>query len=306
MSTPKVPTASDLVEYNPELVTALLAASKREVPSGLTGRGIVMVGGGRFLPSAYLAVKRIRSTGCTLPVELWYLGKAEMPGQFLPIFQELGVRLVDATEIGSKFGFHKLGGWECKPLAITYSNFAEALFIDSDNLVLQDPSFLFESQEYLSSGAIFWPDFPVVNDEYWRIKPEAFSILGLPPQRDIETESGQLVINKLRHWGALLTTVAMNQASDFFYTHCSYGDKDTFTLAWLLTESSFHRIKHAPALIKDMIRTHFAPDGSPLFEHGRKWVLPVEANRKIGSIPREEDCFKWLSEFSLHLYSQRI
>src|SRR3569623_832335 len=44
-----------------------------EYPGGYTGRGIVVVGGGKYFPSAYVTVRVLRHVGCTLPIELWLL-----------------------------------------------------------------------------------------------------------------------------------------------------------------------------------------------------------------------------------------
>jgi RHS repeat-associated protein len=50
-------------------------------PAGLfTGRGIVICGGGaKYLPSVYVLVRLLRHLRCGLPVEVWHLGKDEMP-----------------------------------------------------------------------------------------------------------------------------------------------------------------------------------------------------------------------------------
>jgi hypothetical protein len=57
-------------------VDRLLDALPDTPSGGLTGKGIVICGGGRYWPSAWVAIKRLRASGCTLPVQLWYLGAA--------------------------------------------------------------------------------------------------------------------------------------------------------------------------------------------------------------------------------------
>jgi len=267
------------------------------------GRGIVIVGGGRFLPSGYLAIRQLRHVGCKLPIEFWYLGKSELPAKLIPFFQALGVTSVDAFAIRERFPMKSLGGWECKPYAMAYSSFEEIVFIDADNLALRDPTFLFDHPDYTTNTAMFWPDFPPLEDSYWRIKTEAFKLLGIPEQKGLEIESGQMVINKRRAWTALMATVEMNSESEFYYKHCSYGDKDTYTLAWLMTKTPYFRVNLIPTIVRDLVRTHYTSDGLPIFEHGRKWVLPVQANRVVGPSEHDENCFKWLTEFSKLLYA---
>ena len=288
---------------NPVTVPAFRGTRSLEFPKEMRGRGIVIVGGGKFLPSGFLAIKQLRSTGCTLPIEFWHLGPLEFPAKLLPLFLELNATPVDAFAMREKFPMKQIGGWECKPYAVAYSNFEEVLFIDADNLTLKDPTFLFHEPLYCSNTALFWPDFLVQEDSFWRIKPQAFELLGIKPQPNLEIESGQLLINKRKCWEALMTCVAMNEASDFFYQHCTYGDKDTFTLSFLLTNTPYGRISHLPTLVRDFVRTQYTPQGVPLFEHGRKWVLPVEANRVLGPTPHDKNCFEWLTSFSKAMYA---
>lgn len=40
----------------------------------------------------------------------------------------------------------------------------QVLFLDSDSFLLRDPSYLFESEEYRATGALFWQD-------YWAASP---------------------------------------------------------------------------------------------------------------------------------------
>lgn len=272
------------------------------MPEHMQGRGVVIVGGGKFLPSAYVALKKLRATGCSLPVEFWYLGPSEFPLKLTSQFDSLGAACIDAFKMRERYPMRRLGGWECKPYAIAYSGFEEVLLVDADNLVLRDPTFLFTDPLYLSTTALFWPDFPPREDSFWRINQGAFELLGLPVQLGLEIESGQLLIHKRKSWEALTSAVSMNEASDFFYNRCSHGDKDLFTLAWLVTHTPYGRIQKLPQIVRDFIRTQYGPDGIPLFEHGRKWVLPVEANRATGPSLHDDTYFEWLTEFSRAMY----
>jgi len=52
----------------------------------LQGRGVVMIGGGlRYIMSAWVAVHLLRSSGCRLPIEMWYpLAEAPVLGLLKP------------------------------------------------------------------------------------------------------------------------------------------------------------------------------------------------------------------------------
>jgi hypothetical protein len=64
-----------------------------------------------------------------------------------------------------------------------------------------------------------------------------------------------------------------------------------------LTKDPYYVVPHRPKLLEDMVRIQFAPDGSELFQHSRKWVLPSEKNPTFTSYQRESDCKAWLREF---------
>ena len=78
------------------------------------------------------------------------------------------------------------------------TSFAEVLVLDADNLPLADPSFLFESPEYKSSGSLFWPDFWSNN---WHNPGPVYDLLNLtePWEKEpdlLTTESGQFLLNR--------------------------------------------------------------------------------------------------------------
>src|SRR5882724_4019955 len=92
---------------------------------GGKGRGIVVVGGGRYLASAYLCLRHLRDRGCSLPVQLWHLGPAEIPDFWVRLARPLDVSMVDALRALGARDFRRLGGWECKIHAIAGCPFEE-------------------------------------------------------------------------------------------------------------------------------------------------------------------------------------
>ena len=266
-------------------------------PGTFSGRGIVISGGGSYLASAYLTVKALRHLGSSLPIQLWYLGERELPAVLHPLFTALGVEPVDALEVQKRHPMKTLGGWQNKPFSIIHSPFREVMLIDADNIPLRNPDSLFDSIHFKECGAVFWPDFLSPTPQYWSIKSEAWSLLGLEPRENAEIESGQLLINKEVSWAPLSVTLHMNEHSDFYYERCTYGDKDTFTLSWMVMNVTPYVVPHRPKLLDEMIRLHFTPEGEELFQHGRKWVLPSEKNPTLPSVRLQGECFEWLREF---------
>ena len=73
----------------------------------------------------------------------------------------------------------------------------QVLMLDSDNLPLVDPTYLFASKEYSGSGSLFFPDWWDISG--W-VKEEAYTSFGLEvPWRNTSmlcAESGQLLLNR--------------------------------------------------------------------------------------------------------------
>lgn len=280
------------------------AALDPAYPAGrFAGRGIVIcAGGARFFTCAWVAIGILRrQLGCTLPIEVWYLGDAEMGPAMQSLLREQGVELVDAFEVAKTHPARRFDGWELKTYAITHSRFREVLLLDADNVPVADPAFLFDTQDYAATGALFWPDIVRLarNNEIWAVS-------GLAPWAGPSFESGQLLIDKARGWRALQLAFWINQRAAAFYRFL-YGDKDTFLIAWLLTGTAFTQIPHAPRLIEATMCQR-APDGTVLFQHrgAAKWLL-FGRNPVIDGFLLEPECRDLLEELALrwdgHVYN---
>ncbi len=168
---------------------------------------------------------------CRLPVEIWYLGEADLSPELRAAFDRFDVEFVDAGRDLRVSGRRPENGWELKACAVALSRFAEVVWLDADLLPLIDPTTLFEDPHYHSAGALFWPDIRSVN----RFNP-IWSIAGTAPPDGPEYESGMVVLDKSRHWPELQLALHFNQQSDFYYRYL-LGDKDTYQLAWRLRDA---------------------------------------------------------------------
>jgi hypothetical protein len=237
--------------------------------SGGSGRGVVVCGGGvKYLTCAWVCIHMLRYMRCRLPVELWHFGSREMPAEIASLFEALGVTCVDAEVVRQKHPVRILNGWELKPFALLHSRFREILLLDADNVVVADPTFLFDSPEFEQTGSIFWPD-------YSRLEPQRriWSLTGVEYRDEPEFETGQLVIDKQRCWAALNLAMWMNEFSDFWYGHI-HGDKETFHLAWRKLGQPYAMPERGiDSLDGTMCQHDFA--GRRLFQHRNmaKWTL---------------------------------
>jgi alpha 1,2-mannosyltransferase len=266
-------------------------------PGTQRGRGIVISAGGFYLISGYLAVRSLRAAGCALPIQLWHLGPEELPPASRPLFEREGVECVDSHELRKRHPMRTLGGWQNKVFSIVHSPFEEVFSFDADNIALGDPTPLFDDPGYRAHGQIFWPDFLFAEANDWTIKPFAWEFLGLAPRAGAELESGQLLVNKAACWEPLMLTLHMNEHAEFYYERCTYGDKDTWRLAWEYLRRPPNVVATRPTMLEDMVRIQHAPDGSALFQHSRKWLLPVARNGHLPGFRLERECLAWLAEF---------
>jgi hypothetical protein len=271
---------------------AIAAASPDEFPEArFEGRGIVICAGGpRLFTCAWICIGMLRQLGCTLPIEVWFLGPREMSMPMRGLLAELGVDTIDAFEVARRHRVRRLGGWELKPYALRHSRFRQVLLLDADNVPVRDPSDLFDHPAFQTAGALFWPDLLRLSraNPIWRLA-------GLPPRDCPSFESGQLLLDKSRCWRALGLAHWMNQRSDEFY-RLLHGDKDTFLIAWLMLAQPYHLVPHPPKQLEGTLCQRDPSSGAVLFQHrnGAKWVLQGE-NPAIEGFRFEAECFALLA-----------
>lgn len=196
-------------------------------------RGIVCgAGGALYFANAFAMLVRLRSLGCSLPVEFWHLGPHEMDPTMQRLAEDHGVRVIDARAFCLARGIapRVLNGWELKPFSVLHSEFEEVVYLDADCIPVQNPSLLFGRPEYQQLGSIFWPDLPPNDRPEW-LPDVCWRNVGMQPQMGRDFESGQFVIDKRRCSRALRAANWINQHSDWFYQFV-FGDKSTFHLAW--------------------------------------------------------------------------
>jgi hypothetical protein len=270
------------------LMQEYLDAGVPAYPDRYEGCGIVIAAGGpKYIPSGWVAVKKLRHLGCILPIQVWHLGSQEMDPYLSRLFADLGADTIDARIVERSHPARVLCGWELKGYAAAFCPFREVLFLDADCVPIKDPSFLFDCPEYQQHGAIFWPDFDHSN-VMGRMKPPLCEDLGIRWQDEPSFESGQFLIHKERCWPELMLTWWILQHSDYYFVHV-YGDKETFHIAWRRLETDYFMPAAGPGWeCRHTILQH-TPDGSRLFQHRvqDKWKLGG-GNRRCPSLEDED------------------
>ena len=192
-----------------------------------------MAVGGRFIPSAWVTLCLLRFVHQgDLPIELWYLDDNDFAPELRRLFERFDVSFVDARSITTASWLPRTG-WELKPFALLHCRFAEVLLLDADNIPLIDPVMLFDEPRYASYGALVWPDIRPVNpfNPIW-------SIVGIKPPDGFEQETGQVVLDKRRHWAAIQLAEHISQHAHFYY-HYVLGDKEAMHIALRMLKARF-------------------------------------------------------------------
>jgi ADP-heptose:LPS heptosyltransferase len=280
-----------LTLHNARIMLEQFVPTISEYPGGFSGRGIVICAGGvRYFTNAWVCVRRLRQLGCALPIEFWHRGPGEMDSEMKALVEPLGVGCVDVNEVMKKHPVRRMGGWELKPYAILHTTFREVMLLDADNFPVINPEFLFETPQFIKTGAIFWPDLG-----RFEKSQIIWDSCGLERPETPEFESGQIVVDKERCWAALRLSLWFNEHSDFYYQHL-HGDKETFHLAFHKVRKSYAMVptpvKHIPAT---MCQHDF--DGRRILQHRNmdKWNLFL-LNRRIADFWDEEEARGFVRE----------
>lgn len=218
------------------------------------GKGIILCGGGdRLFGTGLAVIKALREYGNQLPIQWFYADEEEMTHEAIKLLETLGAECVN-LDLYPELKDVKKRGYQIKPIAIACSKFEEILFLDCDNMPLRDPAYLFELDEYKETGAVFWKDL-------WRYhcghiftgpdqRKHVHELFGIqePEIGEHELESGQIMIDKSRHWRGVQLFLYMNLNWQLYYT-LLYGDKDTYAIALKSCEEGLHIVKTPPAVI---------------------------------------------------------
>ena len=120
-----------------------------------------------------------------------------------------------------------------------FTNFSQALWLDGDAIPIRDPVFLFETKEFIETGAVYWPDIFLISREskLWTVFDQKF-------RPSWSCDSGLLMLDKNRHWRAMMLDAFVNQKQSFYYA-LNHGDKDIWIFSHMKFGEPFFQIPYA-------------------------------------------------------------
>ena len=215
-----------------------------------SGTGIVTVAGDYYFAPAILSIRMLRKTNSTLPVQVFLRNKSEYEKQICQeVLPALNAECFVIQDHLGKDSPVEVKHYQLKVLAILFSSFESVLYLDSDCISLLDPAELFDSEPFLSTGFVSWPDYWIATED-----PVFYRIAGLRsfPERlpARSSEAGQLLISKQTHLTTLLLAAYYNiYGPDIYYPILSQGahgegDKETFLAAAVVLENPEYRVRH--------------------------------------------------------------
>lgn len=183
------------------------------------GRGIVLTAGNDQVAYLLTQIPILRQLGCNLPIEVMYVGDTDLNRDSRQDLEDLdGVITRDIGAMVNPVGWD-IASWAAKPFAILLSSFREAIFIDADSFFFVNPEVMFDYPEYVKTGALFFRDRLIMPESK---KSWLQSILPQPVSKNVkqsrlwkgesghQQESGVMVVDKYRHFMAMLFVARMN------------------------------------------------------------------------------------------------
>lgn len=250
----------------------------------LNGRGIVMTFSDSFLDEAIRLIRILRHFKNVYPIQVIYHSNLseETKQAIVKAAREKfrdtppqDVWFVDVSGTVEKEYLDKFNGFSNKVLATLFNTFEEMILLDADSVILQEPAYFFNLKKYVQSGTMFYKDRAAFQhrqvDEtvfFQKLMPSLDDSIVFNLQQPTNytldneffrgathyMESGNVVVNRKRHFMQPLMMAVMNFYSPF--ASRIYGDKELFWLSLaLLGDENYAFNDHHAASIGE-----FTPD----------------------------------------------
>lgn len=222
----------DISQLYAEQDAELLKA--REMPQYLPGRSIVTSTYRSEIPSTYILLSELRRLDVNVPIEVFYRDGELNDDEVFELsklhaevrFKKLNTPL---PQFKDRWGHQR--GYGTKVLAMYESQYAENLWIDTDNTPIRNCLYLFDDEEYQRKGSMFWRDvYSVDRADQYHSGSDFWKIFRVPYNDAEPFESGQLLINKPVVWAQFSLMLHFTERSSVYYLFG--GDAECWRMAW--------------------------------------------------------------------------
>lgn len=198
------------------------------------------------ITGTYILISELKRLGFNLPIEIFYREGELVNDEILeltrlyPEYVKFKLIKKQFKNFQDKWGNQK--GWATKVYSIVESDYEENFWIDSDNYPIRNCLDLFNDDEYIIKGTLFWRDVYSTDraDQYWS-GSDMWKIFNIPYNDGEPFESGQFLINKSKCWKQLHMMIYYTENSQIYYQFG--GDAECWRIAWqyvAIKEGKYH------------------------------------------------------------------
>ena len=210
----------------------------RKLPYANGTQGIVVAASGALLPVFLVSLKMLRRTGSILPVEVFMESKKQYEKEICEtVLPPMNATCMILSEVLERVPQRlEMSRYQLKSLALAFSSFQDVLLLDADNIPIEQPEHLLNSEPFSSKGFVSWPDYvripqptqqrspPQANRQVFKwantASPKYYSISSqpIPPTSSrAASEAGQLLLSKSTHASTILLTLYYNHHGPTHY-----------------------------------------------------------------------------------------
>ena len=229
----------------------------------------------------------LRHVGCTLPVQIWYLGASgERDERYEALLAPHGVTFHDIDAHPARQNRRGVAGFQTKLFAVVNSPFDEVLSIDPDCYPCTDPTPLFDLPEYQRLGGIYWPDGPQTHT--WT----NWEAAGVAPRGPCGLETGLYVVHKRIAWEPLMLAEWYDDRPEWAHGGpggkggLDYGDKGPHRLAWAKLERDYVVFNPKVRAVPGLGFVQAGADGEPMFVHRCHSKFAAEGPLQFATTPQ--------------------
>lgn len=118
-------------------------------------KGIVTTAGGKYIPIFLVSLQLLRRTGSQLPVEVFLADDSEYDATLCEkLLPSLNARCRVLSHVLNAVDQVDIKSYQFKIFAMIFSSFEDVIFLDADNLALNDPEPLLNSEPFRSTGLV--------------------------------------------------------------------------------------------------------------------------------------------------------